>query len=87
MSVSSIAKNAASCANITPEMALIDALNEIREGKINPTKVLIIHVEEGKGKDGIGFDMGFYAVGMRLSDHVALCEMHKSSVLRDMGLS
>jgi hypothetical protein len=83
--VHSIAKFAESSENTTPEMALIDALDDLRSGAKAFSRVLVIRYEE----DAEGhFGMGFYcSSGMRLSDHLSLIEMHKSTILRDMGLT
>lgn len=83
MSVVSITKKATTNERVTPELALIDLLDQIRSG-YKVTRLLVITQTD---LDDDGFDMGWFSSsGMKSSDQLALVEMHKANILRDMGL-
>lgn len=69
---------------VTPEMALIELLSELRSGKVRANRMLVILVDD----QGDEFDMtSRTAGGIRLSEQVAMCEMQKQVILRDIGLT
>lgn len=66
----------------TPEQALEDALSEIKSGKHNPTRVLIITLDDSDNK----FEPHFYQSGMKATECLALLEVGKIMFLKEMGL-
>jgi len=66
----------------TPEMVLEEALRDLREGRENYNKMIIMTLLD----DGKCYDTNYYCAGMdSKSAAVALCEISKMMFLRDMG--
>jgi hypothetical protein len=66
---------------LSPADCLEDALNEVRSGKRDCDAVLVLTLDK---RDGC-FNTGFYACNIKASEMLALMEVHKTKVLRDMG--
>ncbi len=68
---------------LTPSDILEDALTDIAAGDKTPSKAMVLFLEE----DELQFSTSWYAANMKSSEMLALLEMIKSSLLRDMGLT
>jgi hypothetical protein len=76
----SIAKRGNFATN-TPEMALIDATQELASGELQCDKLLII----GLDTRDESYSIRSYNSGLRNSEILALCEAVKADTLRRMG--
>jgi len=67
----------------TPEDALKDVLQRLGpDGDLKDVnKIFIIRLSERNG----GYDVGFTQAGMRMSECLALCEIVKSMIKKEMG--
>ena len=64
----------------TPQQALEEALQRILDPKHRPPdKALILLLW-----DENNYDMGFHCAGMKVSEMIALCEVHKRTCLNMM---
>lgn len=66
---------------MTPREQLEEAIRAIDEGKMNPSKLLILALDDAAGE----FRVIFFNAGMKSSECVAVCEAGKMIFLRDMN--
>lgn len=62
----------------TPKMCLRDALEHVEA--VNPQKMLIIFLDDEDG----GYRQHYWNCGMKCSEIIALCEVTKDKMLREM---
>jgi hypothetical protein len=68
--------------DITPEGALQEALARIREPGVKPPdKALVLLLWDETGN----YDVRFHNAGMKASEMITLCEVHKAHCLRFMN--
>lgn len=67
----------------TPADTIRDVLGDIEAGRIEPDKILVLHWKTGEDD----FHTGWAAANMKSSEMIALMEMVKATLLRDMGLT
>lgn len=67
----------------TPETVLLDALQEVREGKRKNEKCLLLWLDQGE--EGQSFRISFVNSGLKTSEIVALCEGMKARCMAMMG--
>ena len=65
----------------TVEQMLADALSDVREHRRTPTKALVLLLDEAEGR----YDVGFNQSGLSMSQCLALVEVAKTLLLREMG--
>lgn len=68
---------------LTPVDALRDVIAKIGTGQTVCDKLLVLHLDTGA--DGDRYDIGFNASNMRASEMLALLEVAKVVVLRQMN--
>jgi hypothetical protein len=68
---------------IQPQDALILALADLESGAETPNRVMVLFWDDGEEE----FDTNFYACNINSSEMLALLEMTKQRILRDMGLT
>lgn len=68
----------------TPETVLLDALQEVREGKRKNEKCLVLWLDQGDEKEQ-SFRVSFVNSGLKTSEIVALCECMKARCFAMMG--
>jgi hypothetical protein len=65
----------------TPEMALIDATQELASGELQCDKLLIVGLDTRDGS----YSFRHYNSGLKNSEILALCEAIKAKTLQAMG--
>lgn len=66
---------------ITPEMLLIEILTNIRAGRETSPKCVVIMLDNDEDK----FDTRYINAGMRTNEIMAVCEITKQKMLKQMG--
>ena len=77
------AKRATDNADLTPVDTLRMALADIEAGKIAPTSLMVLHVK----RYGDEFDSGWFSANLDSSQMIAIMEIVKATLFRDMGLT
>lgn len=68
---------------LSPLECLEDAAEDVRSGKVPATKVLVLCLDTGP--EDTSYNVHFHASKLRASEMLALLEVFKQRVLRDMG--
>ena len=69
--------------DLRPQDVLKWALRDVEEGHEAPTRVMVLFWEDNETT----FNSHYYACNIRSSEMLALLEMTKARILRDMGLT
>lgn len=80
MKVTYISKAAKDGTRWTVEQMLEDALSQVKEHRITPSKALVVFLD-----DEDKYDVAFMQSGMSMSQSIALIEILKSVFLSEMG--
>ena len=65
----------------TVDQMLADTLSDVREHRKAPTKALVLFLDDSDDK----YDVGFVQAGLSMSQAIALIDVAKSVILKEMG--
>jgi len=77
----SMAEHTRDASRWSPDQALEDAFEEIRSGRRQANKVLVLFLDDSDGR----YDVGFTQAGLSMSQAIALMEVAKPLFLDEMG--
>lgn len=66
---------------VSPVEVLRNVIAEIEAGKIDPDKLMVLHLST----KGDVYDSGWYAADLRSSEMIALCEVTKANLIDMMN--